>query len=332
MFKKIRNPWLVFLTLTVFLAACSKVPNRIEPLIKAPPHPKEIQKERKVAFCLPENFSISPFPPLTRGECDTDWGKEYRIALMFAEDFDLYRAITGFKRALCLLPEECACRRLELEYQIALSYFLGQKYLETTYTVETTGLIAADATFPAFDDLLLILFECYTQLGKEAHAAHIMGLIQEENPLQAKKLSLLSVVKQADFETLCQQASCAPEYKYLDRIVCGYQKEAKSIRKAQWLNATLPGAGYWYVGQKETAVTAFIINALFIAAASQFFYRGYIAAGAITLSLETGWYFGGITGAGYAAKYYNERLYCSFADKIAQKESYFPIMMLKYSF
>ena len=261
-----------------------------------------------------------------------DWGKEHRLALCFAQDFDLYRAITAFKRALWLLPSDECVRRLEIEYDIALAYFLGGKFVEVAYAVESTELIGADETFPAFEDLLLILYESYEQLCRPEYAAHILNLIEQNDPTIARKLSLLSAVKRADFEALCHQAEIDSERAYLGRIVKGYRNEAKSIRKAQTLNALLPGAGYWYVGQRSTAVTAFIINTLFIAAATHFIINGNGAAGLITLSFEGGWYFGGITGAGYAAKYYNERLYCSFANKITQRESYFPLMMLKYTF
>jgi hypothetical protein len=331
-FERFKKRLLLLLILAAFLPACTRVPRQIEPVIKAPPHPKEIQREKRMFLCLPKDFSVSPFPPLTPEEQCTDWGKEYRIALCFADDFDLYRAITGFKRALCLLPAEETERRLELEYAVALAYFLGQKYVEVIYSVESTDLALIDGTFPAFCDLLLILYASYEQLGKEEHAEHILNLLEQNAPAQARKLTLLTAVKHADLEALCHAGEADCSYAYLENIVHGYQREEKSIRKAQILNALLPGAGYWYVGLRQTAVTAFLINALFIAAAAHFIDHRNHAAGIITLSLEGGWYFGGIAGAGYAAKYYNEQLYCTFANKIAQREEYFPLLMLKYTF
>lgn len=316
---------LLSLTLIAFASACTRVPSRIEPPLKSPPHPKELQREKRVYLCLPENFSVSPFPPLTQEERCSDWGKEYTLALCFADDFDLYRAITGFKRALWLLPQDECSRRLEIEYAIALAYFLGQKYVEVVYRVESSDLICVDDSFPAFDDLLLILYESYEQLGRTRFADHILSLIEQKDPARARKLNLLSALKCADLETLSQNPSC-------EHIICGYEKEAKSIRKAQILNAMLPGAGYWYVGLKQTAVTALLINVLFIAAGAHFLTHGNTAAGAVTLSLEGGWYFGGIAGAGYAAKQYNEHLYCNYASKITQRDNLYPIMMLKYTF
>jgi len=324
--------YILSILLITFSLACARVPKHIEPIVTTPLHPKEIQREKRMQLFLPPDFSVSPFSPLTPSERLTDWGKEYWIALCFANDFDLYRAITGFKRALCLLPVEEKARRLEIEYAVALAYYLVKKYVETVYSVESTDLVCIDDTFPAFCDLLLILYDCYENLGKVEHAAHILNLIGQKDALKARKLTLLSAVKNADFEALCHAGANNGSYSYLNTIVCGYQKEAKSVRKAQTLNALLPGAGYWYVGLKETAATAFIVNTLFIAAATNFIIHKNGAAGIITLSLEAGWYFGGITGAGYAAKYYNEQLYCSYADKITQRENYFPLLMLKYTF
>lgn len=322
MFRRV----ITLLTLCCFVTSCYyRVPNEIEPSVVAPPHPREVQREQRVWMNLPQDFSVSPFSPLTDEERSNDWGKEYIIALAFAEDFDLYRAITGFKRALCLLPYTSGERRFEIEYAIALSYYLGRKYKDVVYTVESTDLATVDSTFPAYNDLLLILYDSYDQEGKCSHAEHILQLIEQEDEGQARKLTLLSVIRRADFDELCE------EYDY-STIVCGYHREAKSVRKAQMLNAMLPGAGYWYVGMRETAVTATLINALFIGAAVHFFNNGNTAAGIITLSFEGGWYFGGICGAGLAAKQYNEQLYCKYADKITSREEVFPLMMLKYTF
>lgn len=316
---------IIVLILVVFsTTACHRAPTYIEPTIQAPPHPKEFQRETRTYLNLPQNFSYSPFAPLTPEEMGSDWGKEYLIGLMFAEDFDLYRAITQFKRALFLLPIDNVSRRQEIEYANVLAYYLGKKYVEAIYNIESTDLVCVDGTFPAFSDLLLILYDSYEQLGKCDHAAHILKLIEQKDGERAHKLTLLSALKQADFEALCGEG--------YERIVRGYQKGAKSVRKAEMLNAVLPGAGYWYVGMKQTAVTAFLVNSLFIAAAAHFITHGNGAAGAITLSLESGWYFGGIYGAGLAAKSYNEQLYCTYAEKITQRENLFPVMMLKYSF
>ncbi len=319
------------LLLLLLLGGCHPPKWNLEPKIHEPPHKKEIFRETRAPMnCVAA--SPSPFSPLTEEELSQDWGKEYWIGLCLAADFDLYRAITGFKRALLLCPKENKERRLEIEYQMTLSYYLGKKYQEATYQFECSGLVAANETFPAFTDLLLLLYDSYAHLGNEVQACHILGLLEKQDADKAEKLRLLAGVERADLSALYEIGINNPNRSYLETIVCNYRQEALSVKKAQMLNTLLPGAGYWYVGQKETAVTAFIVNGLFIAASACFFQNGNIAAGTLALSLESGWYIGGIWGAGLSAKYYNERLYERYADKITAKEKYFPIMMLRYTF
>lgn len=307
------------------MTACYRVSSKIEPTVQSPKHPKEIQREKRCFLALPQDFSVCPFPELTAEEKATDWGKEYQIGLMFAADFDLYRAITGFKRALCLLPQEQNARRLELQYLTALSYFLGKKYVEVIYSLESTSLAQVDKNFPAYGDLLLILYESYTQLGREEYAEHILKLMSVEEPESCEKVALYRDLREADLTKL----ACKEETKPL---LAGYYKEAKSVRKAQTLNALMPGAGYLYLGQKQTAFTALAINSLFIGAATAFFAHDNIWAGVLTLSFEGGWYFGGIYGAGLSAKEYNEKLYCTYAERTGSREKSFPLMRLKYTF
>lgn len=309
----------------LFLTGCHRVSSGIEPSIAIPKHPKEIQREKRCYLALPEDFSVFPFPPLSEEEEASDWGKEYKIALMFAEDFDLYRAITNFKRALCLMPPDLYARRLEVNYMIALSYFLGHKYVEVIYTMESTDIAKVESTFPAYMDLLVILYESYTQLGKEEHAEHIFALINQEKPQEGSKISLYKDLRQADLEVLGKKEEMQP-------LITGYYQEAKSVPRAQLLNALLPGAGYWYLGQKQTAVTALLVNTLFVGTAATFFAHDNIPGGLLTLSLEGGWYFGGIYGAGLSAKHYNEKLYSNYAEKLNHREQSFPLMRLKYSF
>jgi hypothetical protein len=310
-------------------SACARVPNQIEPPPVVAKHPKEVQREKKCSLILPKDFSKSPFVALSTSELAQEWGKEYFLAQNFAQDFDLYRSITNFKRALYLMPEDQIDRKNEVLYQISLAYFLGRKYAEVIHTVQSTSLAQVDKKFPAFHDLMVILYESFKQEGNEQASAAILKKLESELPKIAEKLALCSAVQTADFAKLAEQSKEKP---YIGRMMTRYQSEAKSVRKAEFLNACLPGAGYWYLGQKQTAVTAFLVNTLFIGSAAYFFAGGNIPAGALTMSIEGGWYLGGIYGAGLSAKHYNEKLYSGYADKIYKKEQCFPMMMLNYSF
>lgn len=310
----------------LFLSGCYRASTQIEPCLPLPTHPKELAREKRLPLQLPDNFSACPFTPLTCQEEGEEWGKEYKIGKVFAADFDLYRAITAFKRALILMPEGRRERQMEVEYSITLAYYLGKKYVEVVHSVETGILASIDCAFPAFHDLLVMLYDSYSHLGRIAQRDHLLQLLENSHPESAEKFQLLSALQCADFPSLQLMGDSIQEQ------LSYYCLNAKSVRRAEFLNAVLPGAGYFYLGQKQSAVTAFLINSLFIGAAIAFFEMDNIPAGIITLSLEGGWYFGGIYGAGLAAKYYNERLYEGCVEKLACKEKLFPLMLLRYTF
>lgn len=271
----------------------------------------------------------SPFKPLSPAEKKQDWGKELTIGLAFAKEMDLYRAITGFKRAFFLIPRDKEARRLQIAYSIMSCYFIAGKYQDAIDTFETTPLYDAPADFPALDDLMQMVYEGYKQTGQEEKACLIYNMIEKRIPEKAADIDLSEALLAADFPTIAEAAESKESVcRFLNEYCC----EAKSVKKAQTLNALLPGAGYSYVGQKKAALTSFIINTLFIAAAYEFFDRGYWAAGAITSSLELGWYIGGINGAGLAAKEYNERLYESKAKPVMIQNRLFPVLRLEYAF
>lgn len=306
-------------SLFVIPSSCYRVPDQIEP---------------KVDYYVQDRYLLSlpsPFPPLSQGEKQEDWGKEYQIAIEFAHELDLYQAITAFKRASYLLPKENKSRKLEIEYEILLCYYIGRKYQEAIHTYEHSNLRFVDPSFPACEDLLIILFDCYSQEKNETNADRFLQYIQMYYPETAKKLQVSQSLKTADLSAL-EEISKQPEYGSVKQLLDVYNKNKKSISKAQTLNAIFPGAGYLYVGQKQTALTATLVNGLFIGASYYFFQAGNIPAGAIFTAFEAGWYFGGIYGVGEETKFYNERVYEKYATSMMNQSKMFPVFMIGHAF
>ncbi len=284
--------------------------------------------EPKIQYAVQDKYLKqlpSPFAPLSPEERAEDWGKEMVIGCGFARTLDLYQAITAFKRASLLGPP--SPRDLECLYEILLCYYLGQRYAEVVETFEGSSLEGVDDAFPAFFDLLTILYDSYEKTGQEEKAAVVLHIIREKQPKLEESLSLYSAFMQGDLNTLCAHSEL-----YVQEFCELYRSERRSPRHAQWLSALLPGAGYWYIGQKQSAATAFLLNGLFIAAAWHCFNKGEIAAGAILTSFEMGWYFGGIRGAQQEAKLYNERLYERYATPLMHKHHLFPVLTLGHAF
>ncbi len=274
----------------------------------------------------------APFKPLTLDERKEEWGKEYLIGVAFAKELDLYRAITAFKRSQILVSTEDFERQRELTYNILLCYYLGGKYEDVIDSFETSTLARSDTTFPAYHDLLILLYQSYDQVGAEQKAKQILDILSEAYPETGQRLSEADVLLHGNIEQLHTLAGTYPDKAYLEQIASCYCLHKKSVAKAQTLNGILPGAGYLYVGQTQSAITALLLNGAFITASYFFFKNGNIPAGVITTSFEAGWYFGGIYGAGEAAKLYNERLYENIACHTLQQESLYPVLRLRYAF
>lgn len=309
----------IFLLLTA-LTGCYKVPDKIEP---------------EVSYSVQDRYLKSlpaAFPPLSESERREEWGKEYIIAQKFSRELDLYRAVTTFKRAEFLLPPENSTRLEEIQYQILLSYYLGRRYEGVVQTFDRSTLYHATPNFSAYHDLLIIMYESYLEVGEEEKAKYVMRVIEHHYPETAKKLTLSTALLDGDLDELRREEREDPSKAYLSNLIDTYDAKKKSVSKAQWANALLPGAGYLYVGQKQSALTSFLLNGLFIYAAVYFYTKGNIPAGVIFTSFETGWYFGGIYGAGESAKLYNERLYEEQAYPILNRQKLFPVLMLKWGF
>lgn len=313
---------LVFLIplLLIYSTSCYRVPDKIDPRINY-----QIQDQ---------HFSklASAFPPLSSSERASDWGREWIIASCFASELDLYRAVSTYKRALILLPDDETERKLEIQYDILLCYYLGNRYDEAIESFEKSDLACVDKTFPAYHDLLLILYECYREMDNPEKQARIYDLMEKSYPDTAEKIELSRAIREGNLDKVECFAEGFQHDSYLDDLLCYYESQKKSVATAQLLNALIPGAGYLYIGQRKSAFTAFLLNGLFITAAVQFFRHNHVAAGIITTGFESGWYFGGIYGAGEEAKYYNERLYERKASVVLNQHNLFPTLMMKYEF
>jgi TM2 domain-containing membrane protein YozV len=82
---------------------------------------------------------------------------------------------------------------------------------------------------------------------------------------------------------------------------------SKSPRVASILAGILPGAGHLYLGKPRHAITALLLNGLFLAGATFSFLEGLEATGVILLYFETGWYLGNINSARAGAHEFNRR-------------------------
>jgi len=312
------TPFLLLISL--FLSGCHENAALLEPNVVYVAQEKHLKS-------LPQNFD-----KLKTEELRSEWGRELRIGTKFATEMDLYRAITSFKRSLILMPQDQTERRWQAEYGIVLCYYLGNHFQDAVETFELGTLPHVPETFPGFRNLMLILNDAYLKIGDGPRAAIMMKLLKNYDEDAALDLTLTKEISEGNISTIRQLAENHPKKKEIIAFTDQYCCNAKSVRKAQTLNAILPGSGYLYVGQKKSAFTSLTLNTLFTAAAIHFFKEGNVAAGIICVSFESGWYIGGINGAGLAAKSYNESIYNTNAKEVMMKNRLFPVLMFKHTF
>ncbi len=311
---------LLMMGLALIQISCQPICHKMEPTILCP------LPVHRIAT-LP-----SAFPSLSEDECQQEWAKELLMGDVFAREWDLYRAITCYKRAQILLPSQLLERRLQIDYDLILCYYLGHKFKEVINIFECSELSQATPAFPAFNNLLLIVYDSYQQTNQPDKANCVLEAIRQFSPDTEADLTLYWNLKSGDMDAARCLIAQRPDKEELEIEFAAYDQHAKSPRVAQTLNALLPGAGYYYVGQKKSALTSFVINALFTAASYQFFRNGYPAAGAIMASMELGWYMGGINGAGIEARELNTRIYEGVSCKILAQKEIFPVLMFETSF
>lgn len=303
------------------LSACSRSCHKVEPCVI-------YNIEKRDIVRVP-----CAFEPLSSEEFASEWGKELYAASQFAREMDFYRAITSYKKALMFMPKNESLRCAECEFGIIQCYYFACKYYDALEAFEESTLLYATKDFPAYRELLIIMHDCYDRTCQFDKAEKIVEIINKNEAKLANDLQLSIAIREGDLYSAQSMAQLDPARdEPVKTFIQQYCHCKKSIQRAQNLNAILPGAGYYYVGQKRAAVTSFVLNTLFIAATYHFFHERNWGAGAITLSLETGWYFGGINGAGLAAKEYNEHLYNTLSRGMLTRNDLFPVLMLETAF
>jgi tetratricopeptide (TPR) repeat protein len=232
------------------------------------------------------------------------------------DDGDYYRAITEYERFLFSFPGHPLAKKAH--YQIAMSYFKGEKYLPALerfrllaeqYPSEETGIksryMFAETYYQekdygqaidAFEKFLTLYPDdpqadaarikkgwCYLRQGNWREAGEEFQKLPPGSPLHEQGMEL---------------AGESNKYPGIPK---------KSPTFAAGLSAVVPGAGQLYVGRKTDAAAAFLLNGAFIWATTESYHkRSYVTAG-ILLFFESGWYLGNIYNAASSAYKYNRQ-------------------------
>ena len=258
----------------------------------------------------------------------------YRFGLHLFRLGDYYRAVTELKRFTLLFPRHRRHDAAQVLIGLALQ---------------------SDA---AYDDAMAH-FQWLSQFNGETHAAQVASFKLGEIPFSQGRYRLSSRYWQR-FLNDAPQGPLAPRALYLlglswwldgqeteasgawDLLPVGdpladkasaLQAEArelahpahKSPAVAGVLSGVLPGAGHLYIGRPLQALTAFLLNGLFLAGAVYAVHEGLEGTAAILLFFETGWYLGTISSAAAGARKFNRLQQQAATDRLLATYSLPPL-------
>lgn len=250
----------------------------------------------------------------------------YRFGVHLFQLGEYYQAVTELKRFTLLFPQHQQYAEAQLLIGLALqedaayddawlhfqslrqrmderdalrvaTFKLGEiRFLQRQYPQASVHFQQFLETFsdgPLVSSTLYMLGLSHALQGQVDDARRVWDALPADDPLTRRALALQEEL---------QQAPVQPR---------------KSPALAGLLSGVLPGAGHLYVGKPGQAVTAFLLNGLFLAGAAYAFHQGFEATGVILLYFETGWYLGTINSAVTAARDANRDQQQTFTDRLS---------------
>lgn len=247
---------------------------------------------------------------------------------------DYYRAVTELKRFTLLFPQHRQHDAAQVLIGLALQ---------------------SDA---AYDDALAH-YQWLSQFNGETHAAQVAAFKLGEIPFSQGQYRLSArnwqrFLNNAPRGPLASRAayllglswwldgqhteasgawSLLPDGDPLSHRASALQAEAlglappvrRSPTVAGILSGVLPGAGHLYIGKPLQALTAILLNGLFLAGAAYAVHEGLEGTAAILLFFETGWYLGTINSAAAGAREFNRLQQQAAAGRVLDAYSLPPL-------
>jgi len=244
------------------------------------------------------------------------------------EEKEYYRAITELKRFLFLFPKNQKADNARL--LIAKSYYNGNMFEECADYLEKCRIDNSDVRVES----VFLLGDCYVKMENYKIAKNTFKMIIDEHPggtaadLAFTRIARLHLIE-GEWEAAAEAYKGVKNNKKMAFVakeaakaaVHGKEIPSKSPVVAGILSALLPGAGHLYVGRKQDAFVALMLNGGFIWGIIESFRSDKPVVGGILSFFEFGWYAGSINGSVNSAYKYNKK-----------KENIFRNNMKKFKF
>jgi tetratricopeptide (TPR) repeat protein len=261
-------------------------------------HPSRARQLQVLCFLFGMLW-VSDFPRPAQAQQDEAAGTQvYEFGLHLFRLGDYYRAMTEFKRFSLLFPQHERQPAAELLLGLALQ---EEKAYDDAFAHFQRWRLVDDPT----DATRVAAFKLGELRFLQGQYRQAIGYFQgfldtyPEGPLVSYTRYMLGLSWALDGQlTQAQQVFAAlPARDPLAQQALALQDElrlapplqTKSPQVAGVLSGMLPGAGHLYAGKPLQALTAFVLNGVFLAGAAYAFHEKLEATGAILLFFETGW-------------------------------------------
>lgn len=259
----------------------------------------------------------SPLPhpqkQLSLSNTSNDFLLEYTLAKSCLSELSLSTTLYSFKKAELLAkePDEISLA----QYGLIFTHFLNKNVTELKNLYLKGALQKLDQGAPYMKDAALMFYSTF----KEAKIPFLTFELKhylDQDPLLKSKLDLFEAIT-------TDKAHTHPAYTT-------YQDHKKSPLIAGALSL-LPGGGYLYLHQYQSALTAFLLLSCLGWALYALCRQQQIAGALIIFSIFTGFYWGSIVGSTQSAAFFNQTLYRACFEPMLTSEKLYPELNIHYA-
>ena len=249
----------------------------------------------------------------TSGASASEDSRLFHFAETLQSEGNYERAIIEYRRLLSYFPD--SRYRKQASKSVFYCYYKAEQYLTAIHWGQE--LLEEDIASADADEIRFFIGASYFKVGNYPRARSYFTEVANDGELGDKSLILqgLSYAMETSWEYAeVSFARIGPDSKFSDKArQCeklsqdGRKLGLKSPAIAGIL-AVVPGLGYLYDGYKQTALSAFVVNSLFIWGTIEAFRRDNKSLGTMLGVLSFGWYTGNIYGSVISAERRNMKL------------------------
>lgn len=253
---------------------------------------------------------------------------QLKMADSFMEEGEYYRAITEYKKFLFLFPD--AEKADYVMYRMGIAYYSGEEYELSLHSFSSVRENFPESQYVPmsyyYEGLSYWKLKSYenaktsfeslassypgSDIASSALIASSLVFFEEGNIISCQR-GLEEVASQYPQDLRSENAKKAIELLEQYRNL-----PEKSQALAGIMSAVIPGSGYVYAEHYGDGVTAFLINALFIAGTMTALNQENYAVAAIVGGIGLPFYLGNIYGSANAAKKWNVGVKKEIRNKI----------------